>query len=145
MLNWRNWERRVWLPACRRAGVATVPYDGRHTYASLLIHEGRSIPYVAAALGHTSGRMVLERYGHMFDAARLAPMAPMEESIRVARAQLLRAGVYPMCTERPVRRLRSNDASGPKPAFQRGFDEDGRYWARTSDPQLVELVLSQLS
>jgi hypothetical protein len=22
---------------------------------------------------------------------------------------------------------------------------DGRYWARTSDPQLVELVLSQLS
>ena len=23
--------------------------------------------------------------------------------------------------------------------------EDGRYWARTSDPQLVELVLSQLS
>ena len=24
-------------------------------------------------------------------------------------------------------------------------DRDGRYWARTSDPQLVELVLSQLS
>jgi hypothetical protein len=23
--------------------------------------------------------------------------------------------------------------------------KDGRYWARTSDPQLVELVLSQLS
>ena len=23
--------------------------------------------------------------------------------------------------------------------------ESGRYWARTSDPQLVELVLSQLS
>lgn len=23
--------------------------------------------------------------------------------------------------------------------------ENGRYWARTSDPQLVELVLSQLS
>jgi NHL repeat-containing protein len=27
----------------------------------------------------------------------------------------------------------------------KGFSGDGRYWARTSDPQLVELVLSQLS
>ena len=26
-----------------------------------------------------------------------------------------------------------------------GLSADGRYWARTSDPQLVELVLSQLS
>jgi hypothetical protein len=30
-----------------------------------------------------------------------------------------------------------------KPRASRAFD--GRYWARTSDPQLVELVLSQLS
>jgi hypothetical protein len=27
----------------------------------------------------------------------------------------------------------------------RASSTDGRYWARTSDPQLVELVLSQLS
>ena len=27
----------------------------------------------------------------------------------------------------------------------RSADKYGRYWARTSDPQLVELVLSQLS
>ena len=30
------------------------------------------------------------------------------------------------------------------PAFA-GVPRGGRYWARTSDPQLVELVLSQLS
>ena len=30
------------------------------------------------------------------------------------------------------------------PAVMQG-SRDGRYWARTSDPQLVELVLSQLS
>jgi hypothetical protein len=30
------------------------------------------------------------------------------------------------------------------PPFATGF-VNGRYWARTSDPQLVELVLSQLS
>jgi hypothetical protein len=35
------------------------------------------------------------------------------------------------------------------PASRKGRNqadsESGRYWARTSDPQLVELVLSQLS
>jgi len=43
-LNFRNWRARVWRPACERAEVRAVPYDGRHTYASLLIHEGRSLP-----------------------------------------------------------------------------------------------------
>jgi integrase len=66
-LNFRNWRRRTWGPACERAEVQATPYDGRHTFASLLIHEGRSIPYVAAALGHTSGRMTLTHYAHMFD------------------------------------------------------------------------------
>lgn len=32
-----------------------------------------------------------------------------------------------------------------KPSIHEGSRGDGRYWARTSDPQLVELVLSQLS
>src|SRR6266550_5952267 len=32
-----------------------------------------------------------------------------------------------------------------KAPHQQGFHRSGRYWARTSDPQLVELVLSQLS
>jgi hypothetical protein len=31
------------------------------------------------------------------------------------------------------------------PAGLRTAELSGRYWARTSDPQLVELVLSQLS
>jgi hypothetical protein len=29
--------------------------------------------------------------------------------------------------------------------LNQAVSESGRYWARTSDPQLVELVLSQLS
>jgi hypothetical protein len=52
----------------------------------------------------------------------------------------------------------STEAEGPKIAAQSAkprvckalrFEQvamaNGRYWARTSDPQLVELVLSQLS
>ena len=49
-----NSRRRVWKPACVAAGVAANPYDGRHTYASLLIHEGQSPLAVAAAMGHAS-------------------------------------------------------------------------------------------
>jgi hypothetical protein len=36
-------------------------------------------------------------------------------------------------------------ASMPKTRHSMRVSGDGRYWARTSDPQLVELVLSQLS
>src|SRR5581483_7111601 len=52
------------------------------------------------------------------------------------------------------RPLRSTGLPGRRPSTNQGprrgpwFESDnfgGRYWARTSDPQLVELVLSQLS
>lgn len=114
-LDLRNWRRRVWQPACERAGVKATPYDGRHTYASLLIHEGRSIPYVTAALGHASATTTLDHYAHLFDASRLAPMAPMVESIVAARGELRAAGVYPACTQNPVRVLRA-----PRPGRENG-------------------------
>jgi integrase len=40
--DWRNWRKRVYVPAAAAAGVeAPRPYDLRHSFASLLIHEGR--------------------------------------------------------------------------------------------------------
>ena len=41
-------------------------------------------------------------------------------------------------------RVRTDSQDARNPPFPAGF-VGGRYWARTSDPQLVELVLSQLS
>src|SRR5690242_18485198 len=41
--------------------------------------------------------------------------------------------------------LRTWPPRGRSHAQLRSRTENGRYWARTSDPQLVELVLSQLS
>ncbi|MEA2139569.1 MAG: hypothetical protein QOG56_2719 [Solirubrobacteraceae bacterium] len=39
--DWRNWRRRSVRPAARAAGVEDPrPYDLRHSFASLLIHEG---------------------------------------------------------------------------------------------------------
>lgn len=103
----RLWRRRVWQPACTAVNIEATPYDGRHTYASLLIHEGRSIPYVTAALGHSSAATSLKHYAHVFDETRLGTGASMVAAIQAARGELERAGVRPVCAQDPPRVLRS--------------------------------------
>jgi integrase len=100
-LDWRNWRNRVWNPACAAAGAKATPYDLRHSFASLLIHEGRNPLLVSAAMGHASGRLIWSTYGHVFDAARLAAAVPMIDAIRSARQELRKS-----CAERPERHLR---------------------------------------
>ena len=39
----------------------------------------------------------------------------------------------------------TEDGEAAREGLNQADSADGRYWARTSDPQLVELVLSQLS
>lgn len=111
VLDLNNWRGRTWADACTAAGVKATPYDGRHTFASLLIHEGRSLPYVAIALGHASATTTLNHYAHLFDEARLATGAPMIETIEAARAALVARGVYPVCTRGAVRVLRAPAAA----------------------------------
>jgi integrase len=102
--NLNNWRARVWQPAVERAGIAPcTPYDGRHTFASLLIHEGKSMPYVAAAMG-SSGQTIHKHYSHMFDEARLDTAKPMVEAIAEARAAV--AGMRDVCAPAPVTVLR---------------------------------------
>jgi integrase len=62
-LDWRVWRRRSWYPACDRAGVnpRPAPYDCRHGYVSMLLHEHRSLPYVAAAVGHAPASMTVDK------------------------------------------------------------------------------------
>jgi site-specific recombinase XerD len=46
-----KWRQRRFL--LQAAGVASGrPYDLRHSFASLLLHEGRDVIYVARQLGH---------------------------------------------------------------------------------------------
>lgn len=75
----RNWTTRVWRPARKRAGLEKVPpYALRHTFASLLIAEGRNAWQVAMLMGNTP-EMVLRVYGHLFTDAELSAARPMEE------------------------------------------------------------------
>lgn len=70
-LNWKMWTRRVWGPAKRAVHTKAVPYDMRHTYASwLIIEQGLDVATVAARMGHSSPRVTLDHYVHLFQQAR---------------------------------------------------------------------------
>ena len=43
-----------------------IPYTLRHSFRSLLLHEGRSVPYVARQMGH-GAQLTLSTYGHVID------------------------------------------------------------------------------
>ncbi|HZW10029.1 MAG TPA: tyrosine-type recombinase/integrase [Phycisphaerales bacterium] len=64
--DWNNWRGRVFRPARRALELpdATKPYDLRHSFASLLLAEGRTVHYVAEQLGHDP-TLTLNTYGHL--------------------------------------------------------------------------------
>jgi integrase len=119
VLDLSHWRSRVLARAAAAADLLMTPYDGRHSCASLLIHEGRSLAYVAAFLGHASVTTTARHYTHLIEESRLGTAVPMVEAIDTARADLERQGVYPMCTKRwpsgrwsPIRSGRSHSRSG---------------------------------
>lgn len=81
----RNWTTRVWRPARKRAGVDVPPYSLRHTFASLLIAEGRNAWQVAHLMGHANPKMVQDTYGHLFAGMELDKARPLEDVAREAR------------------------------------------------------------
>lgn len=62
---WRPWQHAV-----RLAGVRyRKPYNTRHTFATLNLMAGANPMWVARQLGHTSMKMLLEKYARWIDAA----------------------------------------------------------------------------
>jgi len=100
---YNNWRKRVWQPACVVAGVGriepyrradgswgrryagAIPYDLRHSFASLLIHEGElSIVEIANQLGH-SVETLLRVYAHVIAEMAEKHKVPAETAIAEAR------------------------------------------------------------
>jgi integrase len=65
----------------------------RHSFASLLLHEGRSVVYVARQLGHDA-RLTLTTYGHGIDELEDQGRVPAEDVIRGARGSSCARGVH---------------------------------------------------
>jgi integrase len=80
-----SWRKCAFSRALKAAGVRARPYDLRHSFASLLLHEGRSVIYVARQLGH-GAQLTLGTYGHVIDELEDAPRQDAESSILAARA-----------------------------------------------------------
>ena len=81
----QSWHRDAWHPACAAAGIENArPYDLRHSFISLLIHEGRSVVDVARQAGH-SPTMTLDVYAHVFDEFDISERVSAEDQIEQAR------------------------------------------------------------
>jgi integrase len=51
----------------RRSGLGPLRFhDLRHTYATLMVAAGAHAKYLQAQMGHTSIRVTLDLYGHLY-------------------------------------------------------------------------------
>lgn len=95
-----NWRERTWHKACERAGIDVArPYDLRHSFASLLLAEHRTIHYVAKQLGH-SPALTLRTYGHVMAEYEDAQQLDAEAEILSARSQSGALTVHLEATQR---------------------------------------------
>jgi integrase len=84
---YEQWINHVWSPALATAGIAYQrPYDLRHSFASLLLHEGRSVVDVARQLGHPTA-VCLRPYGHVIEELEDAPRISAEQAILAVRSE----------------------------------------------------------
>ena len=57
-------RKRVWIPALKSAGVKyRNPYQTRHTFASMLLSQGKNPMWVAQQMGHKDWGMIRKTYG----------------------------------------------------------------------------------
>jgi integrase len=130
----QNWRRRVWIPALERAGVPYFrSYDLRHTCATLLLYEGRTLNEVAEHLGHSDPGFTARTYAHvMRDASRLRRIT-ISEAIRRARVAASRRPLVDPSGAKPSGQQRRSSKKAPQ--IDRA---DAR--TRTEDPFITSYV-----
>jgi integrase len=114
-LNAGNWRGRTWVAACAEAGVRAAPYDLRHSYASLLFHEGQGIREVMLAMGHDSPTTTERHYLHIYEEARLAPRVTLAEAALAARASIAGPTTGPVRDQRAQAALEAGLPSDENP------------------------------
>ena len=92
--DWRNWRNRVYRRVVEAVGLPEGrPYDLRHSFASLLIHEGVSVVEVARQMGNAPD-VTLGTYAHVFEELDPAERVSAETAVRAAREEFDVRGEY---------------------------------------------------
>jgi integrase len=135
----QNWRRRVWIPALERAGLPYFrSYDLRHTCATLLLYEGRTLNEVAEHLGHADPGFTARTYAHVMRDASRRRRVPITEAIRRARATISRRPLVDPSASGAMNR--PSRSAGKSLQIEKA---DAR--TRTGDPFITSEVLYQLS
>ena len=102
----------MFTPALQSIGLERRrPYDLRHSFASLLLHEGRSVIDVARQLGH-GAELTMRTCGHVIEELEDRPQLPAEDAIREARHGVEAAEDVPVSYPSPSH-TKSAPAKGP--------------------------------
>ena len=81
-MNYSNMVQRHYHQALKKAGIARIRFhDLRHTYASLLIHQGENIKYIQTQLGHSSPTVTLNIYSHLMKEENQEAACRLENTI----------------------------------------------------------------
>lgn len=87
----RNFRRRTWLSAVRASvGEPLRVHDLRHTHAAILIAQGEHPKVIQNRLGHSSIKVTLDTYGHLFDGLDEAAAERLDAAFPRASAELAR-------------------------------------------------------
>jgi integrase len=134
---YQSWRRRSFNSARKAASVEhATPYTLRHSFASLLLHEGRSVIYVARQLGHDA-RLTLSRYGHVIDELEDQPQISAEQAIREARSRLV-PSPFPTAEndahQGSIQAKKKPRKSGASPEVELGGLEPPTSWVRCKKP-----------
>jgi hypothetical protein len=120
----QNWRRRVWVPALERAGVPYFrSYDLRHTCATLLLYEGRTLNEVAEHVGHADPGFTARTYAHVMRDAARRRRVPIAQAIRTARAAARRRPLVDPSAEKLAPEAKYSDEKACKSVEPtRGFE-----------------------
>jgi len=70
LIDMHNLKSRHFRKSLEKAGLRRIRFhDLRHTFASLLVTAGESLPYVQSQLGHASIRLTIDCYSHLVPGA----------------------------------------------------------------------------
>lgn len=89
----RRWRQRVWHPVRVRAWLGRItPYDCRHTFALLLIHEGRNALEVSRMMRNAKPDVTLRVYAHEFAEWDLREKVPIADAVAEQEPRSRRTG-----------------------------------------------------